>query len=181
MCIILITAFNNYLEAIGCYVSSRCHLSPFLLTINRIIIVSKAGRDMNPNQILAGMSLSWQGKAKEQIPPWVKASWRNGWLCLFWRGEAVVSSGSQPKPSELWVDSSYFSNVFVNSRSPACPAPPPPALPLVLIILLNAGNITPHLPCFGIICERISHQLIAIISKKSSLVQLKSELRCVIT
>lgn len=56
MCIILITAHNNYLEAIGYYVSPRCHLSPFLFTINKII-VSKAGRDMNPNQILAGMSL----------------------------------------------------------------------------------------------------------------------------
>lgn len=58
MCIILITAHNNYLEATGYYLSPRCHLSPFLLTIKRIIIVSKAGRDMNPNQILAGMSLS---------------------------------------------------------------------------------------------------------------------------
>lgn len=58
MCIILITAHNNYLEAIGYYVSPSCLLRPFPLTINKIIIVSKAGRDMNPNQILAGMSLS---------------------------------------------------------------------------------------------------------------------------
>lgn len=58
MCIILITAHNNYLDGIGYYVSPRCHLSLFLLTINRIIIVSKAGRDMNPSEILAGMSLS---------------------------------------------------------------------------------------------------------------------------
>lgn len=57
-CIILITAHNNYLEAIGYDVSPSCHLSPSLLTINKIIIVSKAGRDVNPNQILAGMSLS---------------------------------------------------------------------------------------------------------------------------
>lgn len=49
MRIILITAPNNYLEDIGYYISPRCHLSPFLLTINRIIIVSKAGRDMNPS------------------------------------------------------------------------------------------------------------------------------------
>lgn len=63
MYIILITEGNSYLEAVGCFVSLRCHLSPFLLTINKIII-SKAGYDMNPNQILTGMSLSWQGKAK---------------------------------------------------------------------------------------------------------------------
>lgn len=125
MCIILITAHNNYLDGIGYYVSPRCHLTPFLLTINRIIIVSKAGRDMNPSEILAGMSLSQQGKAKEQVPPWVKASGTNGWLYLFWQAEAVVSPESQPKPSELGVDLSCFSNVFVNSHffffnSPCC-------------------------------------------------------------
>lgn len=78
---------------------------------------------MNPSEIL--VSLSKQGKAKEQVPPWAKASGTNGWLYLFWQAEAVVSPESQPKPSELGVDSSHFSNVFVNSHffffnSPCC-------------------------------------------------------------
>lgn len=77
MHVILITEHNNYLEAMGCFVSLRSHLSPFLLTINKII-VSKAGCDMNPDQILAGVSLLWQGKAKEQVSPWVQPSERNG-------------------------------------------------------------------------------------------------------
>lgn len=156
MCIILITAHNNYLEAIGYYVSLRCHLSPFLLTINKIIIVAKAGCDMNPNQIIAGMWLSWQGKAKEQVSPWVKASGRNGWLYFFWQAEDVVSPESQPKWSELWVGLGLLSNVFVNICFFSC---------IVLMTILNGGSATPDLPCFGLIFKRISHQLITLISK----------------
>lgn len=77
MYVILITERNNYPQAIGCFVSLRCHLSPFLLTINKTV-VSKAGCHTNLDQILAGMSLLWQGKAKEQVSPWVQPSERNG-------------------------------------------------------------------------------------------------------
>lgn len=90
----------------------------------------------------------------------MKASGINGWLYLFWQPKAVVSLESQPKSSELGVDLSCFSNVFVNSHFFLFFFLIPH---VVLIIFLSAGNITLDLLCFGIICEKISHQLIAIV------------------